>query len=165
MFIDAIWHILESGMKFLGVSPPPAVSGTGNGTIYFNGTKFRVSENGGVYRDLVSSRDFTSADSTTTDGYVTVLSCSNPNGIDGSCTIKNTGVSNSLRYRVTFTDAFGITDSSTEQDITPVGQDYFYLSKANYGFAAMPYVSVTLEVKSTVAGNPTAYSVRASIDC
>jgi len=51
MFIDAVGHLIERALTFLGMTPP-AVSGSGQGRIFFNGTKFRVSENGGPYTDL-----------------------------------------------------------------------------------------------------------------
>jgi hypothetical protein len=162
MFIDALGHLIERALTFLGVSPP-AVSGAGQGRLFFNGTKFRVSENNGSYRNLTDPLELIDPDSTTNNAYTTVFTRSNPNGIDGFCTIKNTGATNTLTYKATFIDAFGVTDSSTEQDILPVGQDYFDLGKQNYGATSVPYVSVTLEIKSKVAGDSTSYSVRAAI--
>jgi hypothetical protein len=51
MFIDAVGHLIERALTFVGMTPP-AVSGAGQGRLFFNGTKFRVSENGGAYADL-----------------------------------------------------------------------------------------------------------------
>ncbi len=95
----------------------------------------------------------------TTDAYVAVFTHTNPKGLLGIGTIKNTGGVNSLKVRETVTDAFGVTDATTETVVT-AGNDYMLNPQTNFGASRPPYVSYKVEVKANSAGNQTTYSLR-----
>lgn len=96
----------------------------------------------------------------TADAYATLFTATNPNGLFGIGTIKNTDGADSMTVEETVTDAFGVTDTVE----TPVafGDDYMLDPQTNFDTAMPPHVSYRVQVKSTVPGSPAAYSVQFS---
>ncbi len=68
---------------------------------------------------------------------------------------------NSMTVRETVTDRFGVTDATTETVVAAgAAFDYLLNPQAFFGAARPPYVSYKVEVKATVPGSQTSYSLR-----
>ncbi len=100
---------------------------------------------------------------TTTDPFATAFTVTAASGIVGGFSIKNTGGSHSLTYRLTVTDASGT--------VAATSPTLLFGNQANFDFdgttvtpmlgsvAYAPYTTVTIEVQSGTAGLSTTYSL------
>jgi hypothetical protein len=78
-----------------------------------------------------------------------------PSGMSGG-----TDAGNDMTVRETVTDRFGVTDATTETVVSPgAANDYLLNPQTFFGAARPPYVSYKVEVKATVPGSQTAYSL------
>jgi hypothetical protein len=93
------------------------------------------------------------ADSTgsTTAVFVTLFTHTNPRGLLGIGTIKNTDGANTLTARETVTDAFGTT-TSVSTDVLP-GASYLLDPQTFFGTARPPYLSYAVAVIDKVAAS------------
>ena len=82
----------------------------------------------------------------------------NPKGLTGEGSIKNTGGSNALLMRRTAIDAYGTT--STADEVVAFGATFVWPMDTAVGTALPPFVSFKVSVQSNVAGNHTTYSIR-----
>lgn len=95
-------------------------------------------------------------DTSSTNALVEIIpTITNPKGLQGIGTIKNTDGANSIDVKETFTDAFG-TSSTLTTTVTPGNSLPLDLS-INIGTGFTPYVSYKVEVIDTVAGNHATY--------
>ncbi len=69
---------------------------------------------------------------------------------------------NDMKVRETVTDAFGVTDATTEHVVT-AGNDYMLNLQANFGAAVPPYVSYSVSVKANVPGSQTSFELRSVV--
>lgn len=121
-------------------------TGLTNGTGYtIIGPKTKV--NNAVLADKATS---------TTNALVEIVpTITNPKGLMGIGSIKNTDGANSLDLKETFTDAFGVTSSVTN---TIAPGDYMIMHlQQSLGTGRAPYVSYKAEVIDTVAGSHATY--------
>jgi hypothetical protein len=93
----------------------------------------------------------------TTDAFVSQFTHANDKGLVGGGTIKNTGGSNTLTVRLSATDVFGTT-GTFDADVAP-GATASWSMLTNVGTALYPFVSYSVLVKSTSAGNPTTFTL------
>jgi hypothetical protein len=126
---------------------------TFGGNVNFTGT---VTGAGGL---LTSSA--TTYTGTTADPYGVVFDLVNSQGIHGSYVIKNTGASNSLQARATWTDMAGAVTTGAPFPVG-VGQSAHFVVDT-VASAATPIRELKLEVQSLSAGFPAAYSVVVSV--
>jgi hypothetical protein len=96
--------------------------------------------------------------SATVDAYVEQFTHTNPKGVIGIGTIKNTDVANSLTVKETVTDAFAVTDSL--ETVVAFGNHFQLDPTADISTARPPYVSYKVEVKSTAAGFPANFDLQ-----
>jgi hypothetical protein len=97
------------------------------------------------------------ATAATTDAFVTITNQIATSGVQGIATIKNTGL-NGMNVRETGVDQFGVT--STVTTLVAAGGDLRLDPTNNVGTARPPYTRYSIEVQSSVAGNPTTYVLR-----
>jgi hypothetical protein len=90
-----------------------------------------------------------------TNALVTIVSVSNPKGVLGIGTVKNTGGVNLIDVKESFTDAFGTTSSITTT-VTP-GNSYMLDPQTNMGTGFPPYVSYQVQVIDTVPASHSSY--------
>lgn len=108
----------------------------------------------------------TSYSGTTTNAFVALFNLTNANGLHGICAIHNSGSSNSLSYRIAFTDAFGNTGQASG---TVGGTGYarldFHVDALNtYSIGVYPpFTEVKVEVEDTVGGSHTTYQAYLSL--
>ena len=95
---------------------------------------------------------------TTTTALVDLVTHTNPKGLTGCGTIKNTAGTNGLVIRRTAIDAFGTT--STADDTVALSATFTYPMDEAVGTALPPFVSFKVSVRSAVAGNHTTYSLK-----
>ncbi len=85
----------------------------------------------------------------TTAAFVNQFTHTNPKGLVGIGTIKNTGGVNALEVREDVTDAFGTVTTVTTTVL--FGDDYLLDPQTNFGTARPPYVSYGVFVRHPVA--------------
>ncbi len=96
----------------------------------------------------------------TADAYATVFTHTNPKGLLGYGTIKNTdGGSDSMTVEEQGIDAFGPT-TDVRETVVAAGDDMPLDPTDFFGTARPPYTSYRVRVKSTSAGNSAPYSVQ-----
>ena len=93
----------------------------------------------------------------TTNAYVTIFTHTNPRGLVGVGTIKNTDGANTLTVKETVTDAFG-TSTNTTTDVAP-GNYYILNPQAAIDTARPPYVSYAVAVIDKVGGSHATYEL------
>ena len=93
----------------------------------------------------------------TSGSYVELFTHTNPKGLTGIGTIKNTGGSNDMQVKETVIDAYGVTDSTTVTTVGPM-DDYLLDPQTDFGLARPPYVSYKVEIKHPTSA--TTYSMR-----
>ena len=141
---------------------PTVVDNTGKVWAYVGGTWANLSGSGGTSSSLNSP-------GTTTNSYATglVWDITNTGGLHGGFSIKNTGLTNSLTWQITYTDMFGTATTSTGQILTPGsdGNGSFDLASIGAGGGSLtsegnyPIKEAKLEVQDTIGGSHTTYSV------
>jgi len=95
----------------------------------------------------------------TVDALTAVFTHTNPKGLTGAGSIKNTGA-NSLTVRRTATDGYATTDF--QEDVVLAGATAAWPMDAAIGTALAAFVAFTVSVKSTTPGLPTTYDLRHS---
>lgn len=103
-------------------------------------------------------RQFSATALPTTDVFTIQVEHRAAKGITGVGTVKNIGVVNSLDVLETGIDFFGVTDTVTNT-VAP-GARFTLNPQINIGMASPPYNRYRVEIKSTVAGSPTTFSIR-----
>jgi hypothetical protein len=94
----------------------------------------------------------------TVDALTSVFSHHNEKALEGSGSIKNTGVTNTLTVRRSVTDAYGT--SATQDDNVLPGASLNWRVGEAIGTALPPHETFSISVRSTVAGMSTTYSLR-----
>lgn len=97
------------------------------------------------------------ASGTASDSPVTIGNVSFSIGMMGVGTIENTHVSNAMTVTETVTDKYGTTDSVTTN--VTAGNTYLLDLQTNFDTAFPPYVSYSVAVNNTSAGNNATYSL------
>lgn len=131
---------------------------TSDGNVYNNNTGFSGSTIIGANSVVNGAKKF-GGTGNTADAYATLLTHTNPKGLVGIGTIKNTHGSNSMTVEEQVIDAFGVTTTSE----TPVAAGDTYLLDPQTNFSTTgcpPYLSYRVRVKSTSAGNAASYSIQ-----
>ena len=105
----------------------------------------------------------TTANSTSTDSYVDLVVLSNNNGLHGVVSVKNTGGSNQLRVKLSWTNIWSetvdvITDLAAGLDQNVIIDDV----DDSHGGLLAPMTALTMSVKSTVAGLSTTFRAGSS---
>ena len=95
----------------------------------------------------------------TVDALTAVFTHTNPKGLTGAGSIKNTGA-NSLTVRRTGTDGYATTDF--QEDVVISGATFAWPMDTALGTALSAFVTFTVSVKSTTPGSPTTYDLRHS---
>ncbi len=113
----------------------------------------------GVVGPTVATAAGVGTGTTTTNSYVSIYDSGTvASGLLFSGTIKNTGGSNGLSYRLTLTDAFGTTDNLDAN--VAFGSNAIINSHTAGGTATPPYTRVQVFVKAQVADSQTTYSMK-----
>lgn len=138
----------------------PIVEDANTGTLYAftGGTWQAVGGSGGGVTNTHSA--FTGS---TTDAYVTLFNQTAAQGWHGVVAAKNTDGANSLNFKVTATDFFGVTDSSTS--FLPPSNNVVvpFDTATTIGNALPPFTTIKLEIQSFSPGNPATYEVHQSL--
>lgn len=122
---------------------------------YSNNSGFTGSTIIGAGSMVEGVRRFDSVGATTSGSFTTLFTHTNPKGVVGVGTIKNTGGVNSLEIKETVIDAFGITDSVTTTVL--FGDSYLLDPLTNFATARPPHVSYKVEVRHPTAA--TTYTI------
>jgi hypothetical protein len=104
-----------------------------------------------------------SASGTTTASFAAALTVTGANGLVGMVTLKNTDSNNNLQWQVTVTDAFGTGPRVSNGALSIGTAQTWDMAMVLASPAAPPYVSFTLSVQDSSAGNHAAYSIKGSV--
>lgn len=154
---DAVRTASSDGIYSDNVDMDVTEIGAANGNLYNDNSGFAGSTIIGG-DSVVNNVIRKAATGNTTDAFVEQFAHTNTKGLGGVGTIKNTGGINTLTVRREATDAFGTTDTDDE-DVIP-GDSATWEVDDNVGTALPPFVSFKISVKSTLAGNPTTFSLQ-----
>lgn len=131
---------------------------TSDGNIYNNNTGFSGSTIVGANSVVNGAKKF-GGSGNTADAYATLFTHTNPKGLIGIGTVKNTHGSNSLTVEEQVIDAFGVT--TVVENVVLAGDQYMLDPQTNFSTTSFPpHVSYRVRVKSTSVGNAASYSVQ-----
>lgn len=104
-----------------------------------------------------------SVDSTSTNSFVNILDETAEIGVLAFGAIKNAGGLNLISVKLTVRNVFSDTEQSTTSVILPGHTWNFESITASIASQSPPYQNVKIEVKSTVSGLHSDYSLRAKV--
>lgn len=140
-----------TGCRFLepGGTPPILESGAANSNRYANNVGFNGSTIIGPDSVVNGAKKKGVAAGATTGAFVSQFTHTNPKGVLGTGTVKNTGGVNALEVREEVTDAFGTVTTLTTT--VAFGDSYLLDPAVNLGTGRPPYTSYGVSVRHPAA--------------
>lgn len=141
-----------------GINPAPsgytALESDQNGNLYAFGISSWVKQSGGGGGGATDN--LTTGSGTTTNAFVTIVDATNASGLHGSFSVKNTGATNTMTVRFTWTDMFG--DTTTSSSNAGPGNKVGTVVEGNGIGGSGPFKELKVEVQDTSSGNHTPFT-------